>query len=147
MKKLLPPKLLLLCLGGIFILHRLFPLKRIISTPFNWLGGLPLLIGVALTIGGDHKFSQVGTTIKTFDKPDRLVTEGMFRYSRNPIYLGFVLILFGVWIILGTLSPVVGALLFGVITNQWYIPYEEQMLTTQFGQAFEKYKKQTRRWF
>lgn len=75
-----------------------------------------------------------------------MVTHGLFKYSRNPIYLGFSISLAGVIIVLGAISPIVVLVLFIAITNTWYIPFEEQNMEALFGEAYLNYKRTTRRW-
>jgi protein-S-isoprenylcysteine O-methyltransferase Ste14 len=62
------------------------------------------------------------------------------------MYLGLALILVGVWIVLGSLSPLVGVTVFILVTNQWYIAYEERRLIETFGQDYKAYQAHTRRW-
>jgi protein-S-isoprenylcysteine O-methyltransferase Ste14 len=84
--------------------------------------------------------------VNTFSNPDQLVTDGLYRFSRNPMYLGFALVLIGVWLLLGRLTPLMGVLLFVLVADRWYIAYEECRLVETFGQAFTAYKAHTRRW-
>ncbi|MDF3029106.1 MAG: Isoprenylcysteine carboxyl methyltransferase family protein [Fluviicola sp.] len=87
------------------------------------------------------------TEIHTFKTPQKLVTHGLFKYSRNPIYLGFVIALFGVWILLsGNLFSLFGVMFFFLIANFGYIPYEEKQMETIFGQEYLAYKNKVRRW-
>ena len=86
------------------------------------------------------------TEINTFKPPKRLVTDGLFRYSRNPIYLGFTLALLGWAIVLGNLAALDGVLLFFLAAHFWYIPFEEKAMKKEFGTVYEQYKKQVRRW-
>jgi protein-S-isoprenylcysteine O-methyltransferase Ste14 len=146
MKRILPPTLLLLCLVLMVVSHWVFPIQTIFPIPFNLLGILPLVLGVFINISADRQFAQVGTNVKTFNEPQKLVTDGWFRYSRNPMYLGFELTLAGVWILLGSASPILEVLIFAAITDRGYIPYEEQRMTAKFSQAYEDYKRQVRRW-
>jgi protein-S-isoprenylcysteine O-methyltransferase Ste14 len=88
----------------------------------------------------------VGTTLDTFSEPNKLVTDGPYKYSRNPIYLGYALVLIGVWLLLGSLSPLFIVVFSIVITDRWYIPFEENMLAEKFGPAYTSYKSRTRRW-
>jgi protein-S-isoprenylcysteine O-methyltransferase Ste14 len=122
------------------------PLQVVLSFPTNLIGLAPLVLGLGMAIWGSRKFEQVGTTIKTFDKPDELVTDGLFRFTRNPMYLGFGLALVGVWVLLGSLSPVLGVIVFVVVADRWYIPFEERMLVERFGREFDAYRARTRRW-
>jgi len=146
MRKLLPPTLMLLCLIGMLALHWLWPIAQLWSLPYNLIGLIPLGLGLALSAMAERQFKSAGANVNTFDTPTRLVTEGLFKYSRNPMYLGLALILVGVWILLGSVSPLVGIVGFILVTDQWYIAYEEQRLTETFGQDYEAYQRRTRRW-
>ena len=70
----------------------------------------------------------------------------MLRFSRNPIYLGFSLILFGVSLILGTLPGMVMIPTFMWAVTRYVILDEEAMLEAEFGQAYRDYKARVRRW-
>jgi protein-S-isoprenylcysteine O-methyltransferase Ste14 len=146
MKKLLPTSLLLISLVVMIFLWWLFPIAQFITFPARLLGLLPLLAGLGISVLGSNKFEEVGTNVKTFDNPDVLITDGLYRFSRNPMYLGFVIALLGVFMLLGSLSTLVVVLGFFVITDRWYIQFEERAMDRVFGEAFHKYKKQTRRW-
>jgi protein-S-isoprenylcysteine O-methyltransferase Ste14 len=128
------------------VLAWLWPVTIVFGFPFNLTGVAPLSLGLGIAIWGSRKFDQVGTTIKTFDEPEQLVTDGLFSYTRNPMYLGFALALLGVWILLGALSPVVGMVVFVLTSDRWYIRFEERMLSQRFGREFEGYRARTRRW-
>lgn len=65
----------------------------------------PLIFGVALNISADRMFEQHKTTVKPFEESTALVTDGVFRFSRNPMYLGMVLILSGVVLLAGSTTP------------------------------------------
>ncbi|MGA2489143.1 MAG: methyltransferase [Anaerolineales bacterium] len=93
--KVLPPTYFYLSLIAMIVLHYLFPVMRIIPSPWNAIGVIFLVAGIVLSLIGDHVFHQAGTTIKPFEESANLVTEGVFRLSRNPMYLGFVLLLAG----------------------------------------------------
>lgn len=78
--------------------------------------------------------------------PDRLVTSGLSKLSRNPFYLGVVIAVLGsglargnAWVLLA------GVLIFGLI-DRLVIPFEEAMLTEKFGDQYRDYKKKVRRW-
>ena len=74
------------------------------------------------------------------------MTDGLYRFSRNPMYLGMALVLVGVAILLGSLTPFgVVAFFVGWIHIQ-FIRREEEMLSTQFGQDWLEYKAQVRCW-
>jgi protein-S-isoprenylcysteine O-methyltransferase Ste14 len=146
MKRMLPPTFLLICLIVMALLHGFLPITTLVPAPFNLLGIAFLAVGIVVNLVADGAFHLAQTTVKTFDEPDRLVVDGLFRYSRNPMYLGFELILIGVWVLLGSASPNLGPVLFFVVANWYYIPFEEKMLAKQFGQQFGDYRRRTRRW-
>ena len=75
-----------------------------------------------------------------------MVTSGVFRFTRNPMYMGFTLILFGAAVLFGTLSPFLVIPFFMALIERRFIRTEEKMLELKFGQAYLDYKKKVRRW-
>lgn len=146
MKKMLPPMLFLGCLVTAAVLFYFVPVAEIISFPVNTVGVVLVAAGITLLIVGSTLFQRVGTNINPFIKPDKLVIQGPFRFTRNPMYLGFVLTLLGACMLLGALSPFVTAVVFFVIVNSWYIPMEEAMCEEEFGENYKDYKRRVRRW-
>lgn len=146
MKRLLPPFLFLICVLIMILLAFLNREGRFILMPYNLLG-LPLaFLGICLAIVGSRMFQKVKTNIMTFNRPDKLVTWGLFRYSRNPMYLGFVLCLFGIAVVLGGPAGFGVIFLFVVIVDRWYVQFEERMMTKVFGDLYLDYCKKVRRW-
>jgi protein-S-isoprenylcysteine O-methyltransferase Ste14 len=128
------------------LLKWLMPIALLFPAPFNWLGIVPLALGVYFNLTADRTFKIARTNVNTFKEPDHLVTHGLFRYSRNPMYLGFILTLIGLWILLMSASPVLGVLFFFLVTDLYYIPFEERMLARKFGLQFVTYSLKTGRW-
>lgn len=124
----------------------LFPQGVYLSQPWNKLGIIFLLSGLAIVRNIQGLFKQEQTEINTFKPPQKLVTTGLFRYSRNPIYLGFSFALFGVAILLGNYIAFDGFLAFIIAVKLWYIPYEEAEMEKQFGQDYLDYKSKVGRW-
>jgi protein-S-isoprenylcysteine O-methyltransferase Ste14 len=145
-KKILPPTYLLLAILLMLALHFLWPLMKIIPAPWPVLGLVPLFLGIIMAVSGDRLFHRANTTIHPFAESTVLVTAGVFRFSRNPMYLGFGLILGGVAILLGTLTPYLPVIAFFFLMNELFIKTEEQMLEAKFGQTYRDYKQQVRRW-
>jgi protein-S-isoprenylcysteine O-methyltransferase Ste14 len=144
--RILPPLLVLIFVIAIGALFLLLPGPRIVPSPYNWLGIVPIVAGLTVTIAGARHFDRVRTNIKTFDEPTLLVTDGLFRWSRNPMYLGFVAFLAGLAIALGTLSGLLIAAAFAVIADRWYVRFEEKAMRCKFGGAYEEYARRTQRW-
>jgi protein-S-isoprenylcysteine O-methyltransferase Ste14 len=144
--KILPPTYLLIALAAMASLHFLVPIVKIFPFPWNTLGILFLFSGVALNLISDRRFHQAGTTVKPFETSSTLITNGVFRLSRNPMYLGFALLLGGVAIFLGSLSALIVLPIFAVLIEKNFIIREEKSLEKTFGQVYLDYKRKVRRW-
>ena len=144
--KILPTTFLAILFLGMLGIFLLAPRPVLFPAPFNLIGMIPIGLGLLLAFQGASHFREVGTEINTFSEPDKLVTDRLFRYSRNPMYLGFLLFLLGIWILLGGLTPFLGVVIFLVVTDRYYIPYEEKMLAERFGEAWMSYRAKVRRW-
>ena len=146
MKKLLPPKLFYISIFTLLAADYFFPLAELILYPFNLIGIFIFAGGVFIAVKGKAQFKRIGTNIPTFNEPDVLVTDGLFIYSRNPMYLGFVLGLLGVAIFAGSLSALLIVVFFTIVVDRWYINFEEKMLMNKFAEEYKEYKINTRRW-
>lgn len=145
-KPILPPNYLLVAIVVMVALHFIGPGPIIIQTPWNLAGVVPLAAGVILNLAADRDFKKHRTTVKPFEESTALVTTGVYRLSRNPMYLGFELILIGVALLLGSLTPLAVVILFPLLMEAFFIKAEEQMLARQFGQSWVAYTNQVRRW-
>jgi protein-S-isoprenylcysteine O-methyltransferase Ste14 len=128
------------------LLRWLLPLRSVIAAPWNLLGLVPLGLGTALALVGSRAFRRAGTTIKPFQASAALVTSGVFRLSRNPMYLGMVLGLAGVALLLGALTPFLVIPFFALLIQRRFIAVEERMLAQAFGSDYAAYQRLTRRW-
>ena len=147
MKKVLPPSLFVVFVCAMVIANWVSDELQLIAFPYSLSGLVFIFAGLLLAASGSRLFKKVDTNILTFDKPDKLVTTGVYRYSRNPMYLGFVVAILGVAILLGgTLVSLFVAGVFFVITDRWYIAYEEKMMIDTFGKAYIEYCHNVRRW-
>jgi protein-S-isoprenylcysteine O-methyltransferase Ste14 len=127
-------------------LHFIFPVLKIISFPWNFLGLIPLLLGLVINLVADKAFKKHNTTVKPFEKSTALITDGAFKLSRNPMYLGFVFILLGIAVFMGSLAPYVVIPVFMVSMDIVFVRIEERMLENTFGESWVEYKKKVRRW-
>ena len=145
-RQILPPTYVLIALIVMLVVHFTFPGIKLIPLPWKLLGLLPLVIGVALNIVADGAFRRAGTTVKPFQESSALLTGGVYRFSRHPMYLGFVLILIGVATLLGSLTPWIIIPIFAILMEVVFIQVEERMLGEKFGPAWLAYKEKVRRW-
>lgn len=144
--KILPPVLVLILLGGMVLAHYLAPMTRLIASPLSYAGLIPLIGGLWISIAAARQFQRVKTNLPTFNDPNTLVTEGLFRISRNPMYLGFVLFLLGAAWLTGSWVALALVAIFAVVADRIYIPFEERAMWRVFGKAYEAYALRTRRW-
>ena len=145
-RRTLPPTYFGVALAAMLLLHLVIPGSAWLESSWRLLGVLPIFAGGALAIGGSRLFERVGTTIKPFEESSVLVIEGPFRYSRNPMYLGLLLILGGVALLLGTVTPLVVIPVFAVLIQRRFIRAEEAALEHKFGREYTRYRVRVRRW-
>jgi protein-S-isoprenylcysteine O-methyltransferase Ste14 len=111
-----------------------------------WLGGGLFLAGAALLAAAIRLFRRAGTAIPPWEPSTALVTTGVYGLSRNPIYLGMILIYVGIAFVFAAswafllLLPVLVALQIEVIRR------EETYLERRFGEAYRQYRQEVRRW-
>ncbi len=146
MTRVLPPVYLLTAVALMIAVHFLVPLAMPI--PFAWrlVGPLPIAIGVFLNIAADHQFKRLGTTVKPLQRSSALATDGVFRWSRNPMYLGMFFIVAGIALIEGSISPWLVVAALAIVLDRIFVVPEEKMLKETFGDAFEQYSRRVPRW-
>jgi protein-S-isoprenylcysteine O-methyltransferase Ste14 len=137
---------MLFCLLGMLLLHWMLPLRAISSWKFLICGIVLIAFGLVIAFGAESQFRRNGTTIDPLGMAEKLVTDGWFRYSRNPMYLSFVIMLTGAWVTLGSIPPLLGIFMYILLTERWYILPEEKRLMATFRKQYESYQISTRRW-
>ena len=147
MKTKIPPPILALLMIGLVYLSSLL----IGSVSFDYQGSLSvLLVFVALScvLPSFRLFALKKTTISLFTPSETsvLLTEGMYRYSRNPMYLGLLLLIIAATIWFGTWFGIIISLFFILLINILQIIPEEEALLQIFGEEYLEYKKKVRRW-
>lgn len=142
----LPPVYFLGALIAMVLLDRLLPLATLIEPPLTYLGWLPFAAAIAVALAVNWQFKRAGTPIKPFQDSTALVTGGPFACSRNPIYLAMIVGLLGIFVVLGSLSPLLVVPPFAYILRTRFVAVEERMLEEAFGAAYADYKRRVRRW-
>jgi len=137
---------LLLAILLMVALHFLYPGAAIIPLPWNLLGIVPIGFGVWINLAADRAFHRNRTTVKPFEEPTALIIDGAYGISRNPMYLGFVAILIGIAVLLGSLTPCVIVIIFAVFMDVVFIRVEEQNMARKCGQDWLAYTHTVRRW-
>ncbi len=147
--KIHPPIILILC-GAIawLISNGVAPPVQLGAPMTTALAMVVAMIGVILAASAICQFFRLKTTIEP-TKPDEtsaLVTEGVFRFSRNPMYLALLLLLTGWVIFLGNWYGLLAPVLFVGYISRFQIRPEERILAAKFGDAYSVYRSQVRRW-
>jgi protein-S-isoprenylcysteine O-methyltransferase Ste14 len=144
--KITPPVYLFLSIAIMLLLHFLLSKTRVLPFPWNLFGIIPLVLGIVLNLVADRSFKKKKTTVKPLEESTALITDGVFRLSRHPMYLGFVLILLGIAALMGSLTPYVIVFGFAVFMHIVFIKFEEKKLEETFGEAWLRYKRKVRQW-
>ena len=147
---LLPPHYFVACLVGIPALWLLLPLTPVLAPHQQVYGlGIGLLslgVGVWIAIQGSRQFGKAKTNIIPFTPASCLVTDGVFRISRNPMYTGMVLALAGAALLSNQLWTWGLVVVFTLIIRYGFIAREEQQMLATFGDDYLGYQQRVRRW-
>ena len=130
----------------IIVLHYIIPIKQIVFSPYNYLGIILFVLGWIPNIWQGIRYRKIGISIPAKDMPMKLVTTGLFKFSRNPTYFGMLIALFGEAIYLGSLVTFVVPVLFFILIRKFNITFEEKNLEKKFGKNYIEYKSKVRRW-
>jgi len=128
------------------VLHFVYPFRHVVPFPESLTGVVPILLGIILNLMADRALKVYETTVKPFEVSTSLVTEGVYRLSRHPMYLGFILILIGMALCLGSVTPWGIVTVFGLLLDRQFITHEERMLEKAFGATWREYAVKVRRW-
>lgn len=109
-------------------------------------GRAAIVLGIVLMGVSFMMFLRYKTSVVPKRTPKSIITIGTYKYSRNPIYLADTIILFGYILTLGSVIAFVLLPIFTWVIHTRFIKGEEASIRVEFGQKFEDYCKQTRRW-
>ena len=112
----------------------------------SYIGFAIAIIGFLLPFFAIREFMKAKTTVDPHGSVNAIVSSGIYRFSRNPIYVGFVLMLIGFPLYSGTYWGLILAPLLIVSFNQLVIKHEEAYLEKKFGEQYTGYKSRVRRW-
>ena len=152
----LPPLALAVLVGAVMALAARaapaldvpFPAQRLVGLAGAGAGGGGVVAGVGVVLAGVHAFRRARTTVDPMH-PERsatLVAGGIYRRSRNPMYLGFLLLLAAWACWLANLLALAGLPSFVLYLNRFQIVPEERALHARFGDAYDGYARAVRRW-
>lgn len=135
--------------GGLLIafgLHWLWPMPILTGPVGDWVGGLLIVLGLAVAVWAIVTFVSAGTNVPTHKPSTTVVSRGPYRFSRNPIYVGLTAVMGGIGLMANTawvlilLVPTLLVMHYGVILR------EERYLEAKFGADYRAYAERVRRW-
>jgi protein-S-isoprenylcysteine O-methyltransferase Ste14 len=141
-----PPVVALLFIAIAYFLGRYIPLPFTVPPLLRIIGFAMTLIGFLLGIGAFIEFRKAHTTLDPHGSAKQLVTSGVYGFTRNPIYLGFLLMVIGLPLNSGLLWGFVVAPLFVLMMTRLVIEREENYLERKFGKSYASYTSRVRRW-
>lgn len=147
----IPPVAVVLVAAGLMLLMRWLTSTLSLSLDLDlrmWAALPVLLAGVAIAVAGVVQFRRAHTTVNpmTPERSSTLVANGIYRYTRNPMYVGMLLSLLAFAIVLANPASLLILPAFVVYMNRFQIMPEERELARRFGAEFQSFKARVRRW-
>lgn len=147
--KLSPSTLFIVTLFSACILEWWIPLHFTEFMDYNtvrWIGVLFLLLSLILNIISYRAFKKSQTPYSPFSTPKVLIQQGIYHFSRNPIYLALVISQIGIGLILNSIWLLISSALLMILLDRYIIAKEEKSLMNHFPEQYKDYKNKTRRW-
>jgi protein-S-isoprenylcysteine O-methyltransferase Ste14 len=141
-----PPLLFVIPILASLALEWLMP-TSFVHGAFRWLlGALFFAAGIALNVCGFVTQKRAGTHPIPFNPTTRIVAHGLYRFSRNPMYIGFALCTLGLAILIDSAWTLLAVPIGVVLIDRIVIVREERYLERKFGDEYLSYKRRVRRW-
>ncbi len=146
--KIPPAAVFLICVGLMWVIHEFIPNQILLFEMRSYIVRGLLILGVLIGILGVIEFSRKSTTVNPHkpEKTTTLVKTGIYRFTRNPMYLGMAIILLAGMVKFGNGINILVILLYIWYMNTFQIQPEEEMMEQKFGKEFIKYASKTGRW-
>lgn len=141
-----PPILVLIHVVLLLVLARLVPLPLRVLPVLQPVGFLLAMLGFLCGLAALMTFRRAQRDATARARSTSLITTGIYRFTRHPVYLGFVLILIGISLNIGSYWGVLLAPILLFLFNRLVVDPEETYLAQKFGKEFDVYKTKVRRW-
>ncbi len=145
-KNIHPPVVTLFYIIAAYTLKWSIPIPYAVPSILRIAAFALMIIGFALAAAAFVEFRKAKTTLNPHGSVTTMATNGVYRFTRNPIYLGFLLMVIGFPLQSGTYWGLVIAPLFIESINSLVIKHEETYLERKFGKEYTEYKSRVRRW-
>ena len=141
-----PPLLALAAIGVAWLVDQLRPLP-IVDGEAAWLGGAAVIgIAVLIALIALAHFIEAKTKVEPWHPTTRIIQTGLYRYSRNPIYLSFCIATVGAGLMLNSWWVIASVAVLKSLLERFVISREEAYLERKFGEPYLEYKQRVRRW-
>jgi len=141
-----PPVLALFYIIIAFLFGIIVPVLFVPTVLLRNIGFGLTIVGLLFGMSALIELRKAGTTLDPHGSARKLVTSGIYRFSRNPIYLGYLLMVIGFPLILGSYVGVLMMPIFALTMNRLVIEKEEAYLESKFQGQYANYKSRVRRW-
>ena len=142
-----PPLAWALAVMAAFALDRLMPLPFMpAAVPAGWLGGAVVVVALALFAWAIATITRAGSNVPTNTPTISIVGTGPYRFTRNPIYLGMMLVFIGLAIAFDSAWLLVTLVPFALVIRYSVVAREEAYLERRFGEVYRRYRARVRRW-
>ena len=145
----IPPPVVMLVFAGFMWLLSTSESSMALAVPWHKTVAVTMwCLGVGIALAGVFEFGRVKTTVNPLNPAaaSAMVTSGIYRYSRNPMYVGLLLALLGWAVWLSHLLAFALLPFFVLYINRFQIEPEERALSVKFGEQFRNYRSSVRRW-
>ena len=142
----IPP---LLYVGALLVglaLHYFVPVHYLPGAINIWLGILLISVSVPIVISAVWEMRRAQTAVDVRKPTTAIVTQGAFRFSRNPVYLSLTILYIGISSLINSMWVVLGLIPVLMLMQRGVIKREERYLEKKFGQQYLRYKSRVRRW-
>jgi protein-S-isoprenylcysteine O-methyltransferase Ste14 len=141
----IPPVIVLVSLLTMLLIYFVLPGFTIIPYPYD-LTGIIIAFWGFIIMGKSWELFQKYQLDLGYNKPEKIITEGIYSRTRNPMYVGMFMLLLGFGVSFGNLFTTLEPLVFLLILNFYHIPKEEALMKETFGETYLRYCHSVKRW-
>lgn len=138
----------LVCIGLMWMIQQFIPNKSLLFESRNFIVFGLMILGGSIAVLGMIEFARKSTTVNPH-KPENtkeFVQSGVYKFTRNPMYLGLLIVVLSPVFYWGNAATLIIPPLFVWYMNEFQIKPEEEVMEQKFGKAFVEYRKEVRRW-
>jgi protein-S-isoprenylcysteine O-methyltransferase Ste14 len=141
-----PPRIAIVLMTISIGLWFFSPPQTLLHIPYILIASIGIILGFTVITWAWLQFRKSDTAVCPTSRTSRIVTNGVYKYSQNPMYLGMLFMLTGASLLMGTIPTMFAPIGFFIIIDRVFIPYEEEKLLSAFGDVYSNYQMVTRRW-